>query len=168
MNALEKLVYNLFKQNPRLKNKIRNLYQDLFSLASFKESYAAGQLIEHPGYFFGFHDISPFSADNLRLAGNAIKIPLRMPSGTDPLGVGYFSGSAFNNYHEMDTTRAWNWHKGCRLQWRGTSNDLVYNSFDEDIGYHSRLCNLKQRRIDTLAWPIDTVNNRGTQATSFS
>ena len=60
MNKIERLVYNLVRSNPILKNKVRNLYQRSFDLLSSPKPLSAYPITERRGYFFGFHDHSPF------------------------------------------------------------------------------------------------------------
>ncbi len=84
--------------------------------------------------FFGYHDKSPFSADNRRVLACSV-------SGDDKLletecsamKVGYFEQSAdgsFNTvFNEVAETAAWSWQQGCMLQWNPAAPDreIVFN-----------------------------------------
>lgn len=167
MNLVEKFVYDLLKNNPKVKLFIRNIYQSFCDFIPDKPDYTKYPVIEREGFFFGFHDISPYSADDKYLAANKIFIPLRMPKNDDYLGIGYFKGNNDDKYIKIDETSAWNWHKGCRLQWIGDSNRLIYNYKKKDI-LGSKIFNLDNSNSCFIHFPIDTVSNNGKFATSFS
>ena len=127
MNWLEKQIYDLVKTNPRVKNRIRDIYQGVFDLLPQASPMHAYDIIPREGFFFGFHDHTPFSPDNSRLLANRFDIPLRMPTAADSLEIGYFGGTDYLDYQPVARTRAWMWHMGCKAQWRGSSNEIVFN-----------------------------------------
>jgi hypothetical protein len=129
VNALEKRVYDLVKRHPRVKHFLRDAYQSLCDLIPVRAAESAYPITARTGYFFGFHDKCPFSADNARLAAGHFDIPLRMPTREDPLQVGYFDGDNWETFHPIAETRSWNWHQGCQLQWRGARGEIVFNDF---------------------------------------
>ncbi|MFW6016810.1 MAG: hypothetical protein ACOCRK_10265, partial [bacterium] len=167
MNSIEKAIYDLVKSQPKLKFWLRNTYQSLFDLIPDKSNFSIDPIYEREGYFFGFHDISPFSVDNNFLLANKLEIPLKMPNKSDRLTIGYFQG---NNYHEfvpLDYTFAWNYHKGCRLQWCGlNSNSIIYNFYSN--GLKSKILNIHNKNYRIINYPIDSVSPNGLYATSFS
>jgi len=85
MNWLEKRIYDLVKTNPRVKNRIRDIYQGVFDVLPQASPMQAYEIIPREGFFFGFHDHTPFSPDNSRLLANRFDIPLRMPTAADSL-----------------------------------------------------------------------------------
>src|SRR5215467_4337466 len=101
MNRAELVVYNLVKQNPRLKMGIRNAYQRVCDAFPVKRAVSAYPITVYEGYFFGFHDKCPWSADNSRLLANQCDIPPRMPRPDDHITVGYFSGENFEDFHRI-------------------------------------------------------------------
>ncbi|MBP3193925.1 hypothetical protein [Natronogracilivirga saccharolytica] len=129
MNILERLVYDRLKKSPALKSLARDFYQSLFDLVPVKKVWSKNPITVREGYFFGFHDHCPFSADNTMLLANRYDIPLRMPEKGESVEVGYFSGSNWETFTPLCKSRAWNWHQGCKLQWRGNLNQLVFNDF---------------------------------------
>jgi hypothetical protein len=170
MNKLERIVYDLVKGNPRLKIIVRNIYQTLFDLLPDnpdKNNYTAEKMISKSGYFFGFHDLSPFSQDEKKILSNKLEITLRMPVQTDPLTVGFWNED-YTVFNEVTKTYAWNYHKGCRLQWLGKSNDnFVFNSVNSGkLG--ATIYNISGDKFQFIDYPIDTVSPNGCYATSFS
>ena len=67
MNKLESTIYNLVRKNPALKQFVRNMYQGIFDLLPTKKEYFASPYQYREGFFFGFHDVTPFSFDETKL-----------------------------------------------------------------------------------------------------
>ena len=167
MNKIEKLVYDLVKSNPNIKNFIRNTYQSLFDLLPDKENWSISDIVEKKGYYFGFHDKSPFSYDEKYVLANKLEIPLRMPMVGDSLTVGYWD-SKLSEYKEVSKTYAWNYHKGCRLQWMGDeSRKFIFNNIvNEKLG--ATIYSMENDTTCNIDYPVDTVSHSGKYATSFS
>lgn len=168
MNKIEAFVYKRVKNNYVLKNLLRNMYQGFYDLLPNYESKFIVKPLVKEDSFFGFHDCTPFSKDNKMLLANHLLIPLRMPTKNDVLEVGYYSGTEFDVWHKVGETHAWNYHKGCRLQWVDDTH-VIFNDAENDI-----LCS---RIVDVLSaennnkkidFPIDSVSYDGNWATSFS
>lgn len=169
MNRIEKIVYDFVKNNPRLKSAIRNIYQSIYDLVPDKANYSSSPLIVREGFFFGFHDVSPFSKDGLILS-NKLEMseePMRMPTDKDPLTIGYWNED-LTEFKSLGQTHAWNYHKGCRLQWLGEKGDyIIYN--DADAGNLVASIVSRDGNDKThIDYPIDTVSHNGKYATSFS
>ena len=131
MNKIELFVYNLVKDNPVLKQKIVDVYQNLMGLIPQKSLKTDFISIERKGYFYGFHDKSPFSNDGSMLLAHHNLIGDRTVQAGDMAEVGFFSGSGWKEYTSIGKTSGWNWQLGSMLQWYGTSNELVvYNTLD--------------------------------------
>tara|TARA_R110000868_G_scaffold80545_2_gene228833 strand:+ start:1895 stop:3145 length:1251 start_codon:yes stop_codon:yes gene_type:complete len=167
MNILEKLVYDAVKSNPNIKIKLRNIYQSFFDLLPNKKDFYINEIQAKEGYFFGFHDLSPFSPDDTKLLANKLTIPFRMPQRGDKLEVGYFPFDGnIGAYIKIGETISWNYHKGCRLQWVG-QNAIIYNDVEDDkliAQLHDTLTQTNKK----IPFPIDSVSSCGTWATSFS
>ncbi len=167
MNPIEKFIYNIVKHNPNLKNKIRNIYQDLFAFISKDKYSIQGKLISYDNYFFGFHDVSPFSPDNKKVLVHKILFQeLRMPLPNDTVEIGYLHGENFSNYKPISISKAWNWHKGSRLQWLGCDN-LIHNDYFQDT-IVSKIINVNDGTHNYLSYPIDTISKNGKIASSFN
>lgn len=167
MNKLEAFVYERVKNNYVLKDAIRNIYQGFYDLLPNYESRFMNEPTVLENCFFGFHDVKPFSSDNSQLLAGRLTIPLRMPTKEDVLEVGYFDGENYAQWHKMGETTAWNYHKGCRLQWAGDDSHIIYNTCDG--GVLNAIChNLATGVKKLIKWPIDHVSSDGLWATSFS
>lgn len=169
MNKVEKIVYDLVKSNPKLKKKIRNVYQSFFDGLPRKPQYSVNPIINKEGFFFGFHDLQPFSKDNSKIL--AVKYPydeIRMPTGSDYASVGYlnFDGSQLSHFVKLGETNAWNFHKGCRLQWVNEF-EIIFNC-TVDGKMASKIVDINSGLERVLSFPVDTVSPNGKLATSFS
>ena len=181
MNKIEKLVYDALKRHPQIKLFVRDMYQNVMDLIPDRPNFTAGDTQVFEGFFWGFHDVSPISSDERHMLGCKLNIPLRMPQPGEPLTIGYWDIS--RNFHEVATSYAWAYHKGCRLQWLGDSNDtFIFNTCrdnrlcaeihhipasdsKEDSNHNSQFSILNSQFI---SWPIDTVSHNGRFATTFS
>ena len=167
MNRVEKFVYDIVKKNPKLKLKIRNIYQSAFDLLPDKKDEFSGNLTEKKGFFFGFHDISPWSQNEEFILSNKLEIDLHMPEKGEPLTVGFWNRE-MSVFTPIKQTLAWNYHKGCRLQWIGNSNEqFIFNDVvGEKVG--AVISSIDGNIIKSIQDPIDTVSPDGRYATSFS
>ena len=166
MNVIESFVYNRVKNNYLLKNLLRNAYQGFYDLLPNYESRFFRPILVRENSFYGFHDNCPFSLDGTKTLAYRLTIPLRMPEQGDKLEIGCWTGKDFSQWGKIGESFAWNYHKGCRLQWVN-KNKCIFNTAERE-----RLCS-KIVDIDTLLekqidWPIDTVGDDGQVATSFS
>ena len=166
MNKLEAFVYQRVKNNYILKDLVRNLYQGFYDLLPNYASRFHQEPVVLADSFFGFHDVKPFSRDNDRLLACRLTIPLRMPTKDDVLEVGYYTGERYDEWHYVGKTRAWNYHKGCRLQWLDDSH-LIYNTCENDW-LNATICNITTGEKRLIGWPIDSVSADGRWATTFS
>lgn len=166
MNRLESFVYQRVKNNYLLKDAVRNIYQAFYDLLPNYESKFLYEPIILENSFFGFHDVKPFSRDNSRLLACRLQIPLRMPTKDDVLEVGYYTDEYYGAWHHVGKTRAWNYHKGCRLQWLDDSH-LIYNTCENDR-LNATICDIATGERQIIGWPIDSVSADGCWATTFS
>jgi hypothetical protein len=167
MNKIERLVYDAIKRNPRLKLRVRNAYQRLLDAVPVKDCESAYPITARKGFFFGFHDKSPWSADGKKLLANRVDLPLRMPLMRDVLPVGYFSGEAFLDFHPISETRAWNWQQGCMLQWIGDTDCFVFNDFEGD-SHLAKIYDPSGRLKTTLPVPLAAVSPDGRWGLSYN
>ena len=169
MNKVETIVYGLVKKHPGIKKLVKTLYQGAFDLLPRQAEFFLGQYDFKEGYFFGFHDVSPLSDDETKCLTNKVPFEGKMPRKGDSMKIGYFDvvHGKFGDFHELGETYAWNYHKGCRLQWVD-DNTIIYNTADGD-----KLCcetmNIKTREKAAHPYPIDAIYNNGKElfATSF-
>ena len=166
MNKIESFVYNKVKNNYVIKNLLRNAYQTFFDLLPNYESTFREAPILRENSFFGFHDVTPFSSDGTKHLAYRLTIPLRMPTRDDLLEVGYWTGEHFSQWVHVGDTGAWNYHKGCRLQWVDATR-CIYNAV-KDGQLCAEVADVETGEKCHLSWPIDTVSHDGRQATTFS
>ena len=167
MNKFEKLVYDLVRDNPRLKKRIRNLYQDIFDFLPSQKKQSSYEIISRDGFFFGFHDHTPFSYDNTKLLANRPKFDLKIPSTSDELDIGYFDGEDFKDFHKVGSTSTWTWHLGCKLQWKGNSNNIIFNDHIDGNNI-SRQINLDSGNEKIYPGSIGSVSPDGSYGVGYS
>lgn len=168
MNRFEALVYDLLKKNPRLKNKVRDAYQLSMSLVPVKKIECDYRIVNRAGYFFGFHDKSPFSVDDkMLLAHHYSGADNRMPEPGDRLEIGYFSGDDYLQFNPLAETYAWNWTQGAMLQWLGQSGQLIFNDYDGNK-HIARIIDIKGSLLAVVPLPIGAVSPGGGKALSYN
>lgn len=167
MNKIERYAYNLVRNNPLVKNRIRNIYQSIFDLLPSSKMKSSYPIVERQGYFYGFHDHSPFSQDNSMLLANKAEFDLRMPTPDDALSVGFFEGKDHLNFVKLAETSAWSWHMGCKLQWVGQSNNVIFN---DHIGGKniSRIIDAQTKEERIIESAIGSVSPDGLWAVGYS
>ena len=168
MNKLEEFVYHKVKNNPALKQFIRNAYQGCYDIFPRPKDYFSSNVDYREGYYFGFHDVSPLNGDDTKCLAHKLAVDLRMPKANEGEGIGYFDieNGKLGDFHKLDDTYAWNYHKGCRLQWLD-KNRIIFNTA---IGGKicSKSINIITKTEKIYDWPIDAINSNGTLATAFS
>ncbi len=167
MNNLERLIYDVVKGKPKIKFFLRDIYQTFFDLIPIATCRSAYQIIVREGYFFGFHDHTPFSGCNQKLLSNRYTIELRMPRENDELEVGFFHGDDFKTWQFIGKTYAWNWQQGCKLQWCGNRPEIIYNDFKKRK-FLARLKNLDTGEEQEVSAPISSVSPDGLRAVGYS
>lgn len=157
----------MVKENPKLKQELRNIYQLVFDIQPKKNNIFNYKYDFAENYFFGFHDIDPFSLEGTKLLANHTLLETSMPVETDELIIGFFEieKNRLQSFIPIGSTFSWNFHKGCRLQWLN-NNEIIYNNFRKKL--ISEIINIKTKLKREISFPIDTVNNDGTFATSYS
>lgn len=170
MNKIETIVYNAVRKNPALKQSVRNLYQGFFDLLPKKKEFFSGDWDFKENYFFGFHDVSPLSEDGMKLLAMHNSFDLRMPKANEALEVGYFDfeDGMIGAWHKLADSFAWNYHKGCRLQWLDTENVIFNTAVNGHLG--ARIINVNSGVSKILEFPIDAVfkDDRKCVASTFS
>ncbi|CAN5479941.1 hypothetical protein BH11BAC1_BH11BAC1_18430 [soil metagenome] len=167
MNKAEKFFYNFIKKNPRIKNIIRDVYQSLMSVVPVKQMFINDSLSNRPGYFFGFHDKSPWSYDDVYLLGNRFQIPNREINKSDTIEVGIFKGEEWKEFVPLAKTLAFNWQQGCFSQWVGRKNEIIFNSFDGKNNI-SVLIDTNGKELKRFDLPVAAVSPDGKYALSYN
>lgn len=146
---------------------VRNVYQRVCDVVPVKKSNSPYLISVREGFYFGFHDKTPWSADNKKLLTNRILVPLRMPLPTDELEVGYFTGETYSEFVSISRTRAWNWQQGCMLQWIGATDRFLFNDFDRNA-HIARIYHASGNLVETLPLPIGAVSPDGNWGLSYN
>ena len=169
MNKIEQVIYDLVKSKPWLKLMIRDAYQGIFDLLPKKKEFSVNPIVFKENYFFGFHDLIPFSLDNSKILVNELKFDLKMPFTDDEINVGYldFDGTQLGTFHTVGKTRSWNYHKGCRSQWIN-DKEIIFNRPDKNDNLKSQIVNVITHKTREIGFPIDSISYDGKWASSFS
>ena len=169
MNKIEASVYGLVRKYPLVKKTIKILYQGFFDLLSRKKDLFSGYYSYKEGFFFGFHDISPFSEDETKILAHKLPFDLCMPRTGDKMEIGYidFKEDELGDFYKVTETTAWNYHKGCRLQWLDNKH-IIYNT-EKGGKLVSEITSLSTGESRCINHPIDSIYNSATEslATSF-
>lgn len=168
MNKLELIIYNFVKDNPVLKQRIVDLYQATLGLVPQKRLVSKLPITERPGYFFGFHDKTPFSADGTAMLAHRNLIGNRSVRAGDVTEVGVFTGSNWTEFRSLGRTMGWNWQLGSMLQWFGASNDCVaYNTVDTGRAV-AVVQGLDGKLLAKWPYPVTHVSYDGLHACSYN
>jgi len=169
MNKLELVIYNFVKDNPKLKQKIVDVYQSLLGIIPQKSILTEFPFTERKGYFYGFHDKSPFSSNGKYLLTHKVLVKYDELKKDDEIEIGYFSGENWLKYIPIDTTTGWNWQLGSMLQWRGESNEEVVYNIESSGKHKSRIKNiLTKETVKDLPWAISHISPNGKYGCSYN
>lgn len=168
MNKIEKTIYNLVKRTPWIKFLLRNLYQSFFDLLPRRKDFFSTSYQYKENCFFGFHDVDPFSSDCTKILSNQTKLNFSMPSKEDSLNIGYFNilDDKMGDFNFVNKSFAWNFHKGCRLQWISDSEIIFNTAVDNKLV--SKIVDISSNKERLINYAIDTVDMKSMKATSFS
>jgi hypothetical protein len=169
MNILELFVYNALKRTPRLKLFVRDIYQALLDTVPVTAELTAYPIANREGFFYGFHDHTPFSSGNDKLLGCQYNpsIPLRMPLPEDELTVGFFNGKSLSTWNPVAKTTAWNWHQGCKVFWVGQNDAIVFNDRENGMAI-SRLIALGSGKIIQITRALGSISPNGKWAVAYN
>ena len=168
MNRIESLIYQVVKHNPRIKNLIRDVYQALFSLIPGPREQSVFPVTMREGYFFGFHDKKPWSADNLYLlAHDYQKLSNKEPKKGDQVDIGFFQGDNFLQYQKITSTSCFNWQQGSMLQWLGKTNRFIFNDAGGEDNV-ARIFDTEGVACTVLPRAIAAVDPEGNKAISYN
>ena len=169
MNIIESFVYNKIKSNPKLKLYVRNRYQQLMDLLPRPKEQFPPSLQFKEGFFFGFHDIKPFNTDSSKILSNKLlSHDLKMPEKDEAIEIGYFAleNDLISEFKSISKSTAWNYHKGCRLQWVNDEK-IIFNTSEKNSAPFAKIININTKKEEILNFPIDTVSNSGRLVSSF-
>ena len=167
MNRVERYIHDLLEDYPSTRIILRDFYQRICGFIPVK-TIQASNIIVRPGYFFGFHNICPWSPDNkYLLTHRSVISQCHKPKPGECIEIGYFSGEKYGTYIQIAETKAWNWQQGSMLQWLGKGSNLIYNDFN-GVFNHARILSVDGVNLNDLEKPIAAVSPDGAHAASFS
>lgn len=169
MNKIETFVYGVVKSHPGIKKAIKTIYQGIFDLLPRKSELLPVEYDYREGYYFGFHDVSPLSMDESKCLAHKVPFDGRMPQIGESIEVGFFNleNGKFGDFHKIAESFAWNFHKGCRLQWIDENNVIYNTAVGEKLISESK--NIVTDEISRYEYPIDAIfyNGDALLATNF-
>jgi len=118
---------------------------------------------DEPSYTgFWFFDGLQFDESGRYALGLKVHFKERDVRPADHGEIGYFDLREGNRWTKIGETTAWNWQQGCRLTWRGSSNEILWNDRADD-GSHfvCRAYDFKTGTRRTLPRPIYDVSRDG-------
>ncbi|MCC5888294.1 MAG: hypothetical protein JJT88_17815 [Gammaproteobacteria bacterium] len=158
---MEKLIYNLVKDRPWLKDGLKLAYQGAFSIFGRRRERLPGNWVVRDRCFFGFHDKSPWSSDGKWLLGHRFRGKGNEVDGNmNPVEIVAFDGEDWTTLSLLGTTQAWNWQQGSQLQWLGNSGHVIYNDFVGGV-CKSVETDLGGKRVAVHPYPIAAVSPAG-------
>ena len=167
MRSFERRLYNLIRFHPGLKRLFVSLYQGIFSIIPVPKLKSNHEIIIREGHFYGFHDKCPWSPDNTKLLAHKYPNPLKMPVANDKSQVGYFTAPDYDLFHQIGTTKTWNWQMGSMLQWLGNTNKIVFNDYINNQ-HKAKIVDLNGNIIKQLDRPVATISKDWNWAISHS
>lgn len=125
--------------------------------------------------FFGYHDKTPFSADNSKILAMSVQASDKRPDNECTLmKIGYYQMSLENSYKNkfvsFAETTTWSWQQGCMLQWypSNPNEEVIFNTL-VDGNYGSMVYNItKQKNIKTYKYPIYSIDPKGKLAVTLN
>lgn len=160
--SIESIVYSQVKRLPWLKDILRTLYQwaNLPWLGEKVE--CAREITLYPGYFFGFHDKTPWSRGGSLVLAH--RVDGQFEPGQSEVTVGYFECGETKLFHPVGTTRAWSKQQGAQLQWSGQRDEIVFNILDDQNKAGARRVTLEGDLVMEYEFPIGAVDASGRNA----
>ncbi|MBI9052573.1 MAG: hypothetical protein JEY96_02065 [Bacteroidales bacterium] len=166
MNKIEKVVYNIVKNNVKVKIVIKRIYQSFFLIFKPKRLETKYDVKIAEGYFFGFHDKNPWSNNDYLLAHKIDSSVQGVPTKEDCVEIGYFKDTELKEFKTIDKTKSWNWQQGAMLQWIGNRDQIMFNYWDgnQNVG---KIVDLNGKRIKFLPYAVGAVSNDSNYIASY-
>ncbi len=111
-------------------------------------------------HWFGYYDKREFDPTNRFVLSNQVDFEGRTPTADDVIRVGMIDTASNDQWIELGSSRAWGWQQGCMLQWRGESDEVIWNDREQDQ-HVCRILNVKTRATRTLPRPVYALSPDG-------
>lgn len=168
---IEKKIAELLRYLPGIKRIAKYCYQKI-NFILYKKHYKCSCVgtisvfnLTNKSSFFGYYDKSPVSLGNEFVLYHSIS---QTNDGYNMASPELVLFNATNdNSKIIDSTTAYNWQQGCRLQWI-SDNEIIYNVFADGM-YKSKIFNTKTDRFTkTIDFPVyDCYLNKFALSVSF-
>lgn len=167
MNPVERFIHARVADYPWLRIPIVAAYQRAMSILPRPQIIPEMPIQHRKGAFFGFHDKCPWSADGSMLLGHAFDARLSpREAEAEPARVGLLDPDTLQ-FHELATTRAWNWQQGAMLQWLGPDRRLIYNDAAGEQPV-ARIMGVDGRALGELPLHVSSISPDGRIGLSYS
>ena len=127
MNLIERYVYDILKNNAKLKDGTVAIYQGIFSIfGKMKGAIRSNYDIQvFDDFFFGFHDKFSLNKEGKLLGHRASSTFI---AGIGKAKIGYYEIDQPDVFHELAETSCCNNQQGSMLCWL-SSNKIAYNDY---------------------------------------
>ncbi|BDC50439.1 hypothetical protein F183_A27550 [Bryobacterales bacterium F-183] len=113
-------------------------------------------------HWFGYYDKLQIDPGNRLVLGNQVDFEHRSPGAEDVIQVGFVdTAGGKDTWHEIGTTRAWNWQQGCMLQWIPGSREEVLWNDRVDGQFVAHIHNVRTGKRRTIGSPVYTLSPDG-------
>ena len=114
---------------------------------------------------FWFFGIEQFDPNGRYMLGMSVPFQNRDVTPTDKADIGFIDLQNKDQWTKIGESTAWNWQQGCRLQWRGQSDEIVWNDRSAD-GSHfiSQVYNFTTKVHRSLPLPVYDISPDGQSA----
>lgn len=174
---IEKIISELLRKYPQLRNNIKILYQFIFyNISKLKKSNNKGVLQDfikritpaNKEHYFGYYDKSPWNNQKDKILTLEVPYTDRHPISKDKAQIGYIDLKD-NSFKKLTETNTWNLQQGSMLQWLGPNfnKKIIYNDL-VDNKYCSVIYNLKTKKSKIINTPVYSVSNNGKIALSLN
>ena len=150
MRRLARLVPNSMRPAlRRVEVEVRNRLVRSIGLRGRVHSGFPVSLLQEPGrhVFFGYFDISPFSADGRRILAHRVDVRRDDPQRHDA-ETGFFDMES-RRFVSLGETALWCWQMGARLRWMG-SDSVAFNTLTRSRTYGCAVVDAGSQEVERM------------------
>jgi hypothetical protein len=168
MNSLERIVHHIVGDYPWLKDPLVYTYHRFLALVPTKDHVAYRDIKVRAGFFFGFHDNSPWSSDGKFILSH--KFPTAAPPkepGSCAIEFGLFEDDSLDSFRAIGKTTAWNWQQGSSLQWvRSRAGLFAVNTLENGLP-RTEFWDVSGKRLCAFSLHLANVSPNGRHGVSY-
>jgi len=152
------------KHHLKLAISIRNVLSQKLTDSGLKiknkEFNTISNILSYRNLFFGYYDISPFNPEDNRyliLHGNNLA-PYLNYNNKYTTDILLYDRKINKILKKIDSTYAWNWQQGSRLQWI-SDRKIIYNCFSQHGNdYYARVYDLVDLEFQDYSYPVQVAS----------